>query len=582
MDNNKYINKKNLIDCAMGRRAADLRITNCKVVDVFNKNIFSSDLLIFNGQFAGFADQNTPEASKTINAEGKYIVPGFIDSHVHIESSHVSPEEFSRLIVPCGTTTIIADPHEICNVCGLDGLDYMLKASENLPLNVFFMIPSCVPATSFENSGAILKSEDIAKRMDNPRVLGLGEMMNYVGVVLNDEEVLKKILLCEEYKKITDGHSPGITGTTLDAYTSAGIHTDHECDTPKELVERLRRGMYVMLRQGSACKNVLNLLKGVTPLNSQRCVFCTDDRQPKSILEEGHINNNVKIAIAEGLDPIIAISMATINAAECYNLKDRGAIAPGRRADFMIVNNLNEFEIEKVFTSGKCVAEKGEYLIPVKKIKPEKVSGRMQVAPLTIDSFALKLKSSKVRTISIIPGSVVTNEKKAEIKLDENGYYQNIKNQDIVKIGVIERHHKTGNKAFSLLSGYGLKNGAVATTIAHDSHNIIVAGDNDRDMYLAVQELIKIGGGISIAQDNKILSSLAHPIAGIMTDISGEEFEAKLQKMHRIAKEKLQINPSIDPFMTLSFMALPVIPQLKITDLGLFDVTKFEFTTNEI
>ncbi|MDD4083609.1 MAG: amidohydrolase family protein, partial [Sphaerochaetaceae bacterium] len=440
MDNNKYINKKNLIDCAMGRRAADLRITNCKVVDVFNKNIFSSDLLIFNGQFAGFADQNTPEASKTINAEGKYIVPGFIDSHVHIESSHVSPEEFSRLIVPCGTTTIIADPHEICNVCGLDGLDYMLKASENLPLNVFFMIPSCVPATSFENSGAILKSEDIAKRMDNPRVLGLGEMMNYVGVVLNDEEVLKKILLCEEYKKITDGHSPGITGTTLDAYTSAGIHTDHECDTPKELVERLRRGMYVMLRQGSACKNVLNLLKGVTPLNSQRCVFCTDDRQPKSILEEGHINNNVKIAIAEGLDPIIAISMATINAAECYNLKDRGAIAPGRRADFMIVNNLNEFEIEKVFTSGKCVAEKGEYLIPVKKIKPEKVSGRMQVAPLTIDSFALKLKSSKVRTISIIPGSVVTNEKKAEIKLDENGYYQNIKNQDIVKIGVIERH----------------------------------------------------------------------------------------------------------------------------------------------
>jgi len=582
MDDNKFINKKNLIDCAMGRRAADLRITNCKIVDVFNKNTFSSDLLVYNGQFAGFADQNTPEAKETLDAEGKYIVPGFIDSHVHIESSHVSPEEFSRLIIPCGTTTIIADPHEICNVCGLDGLDYMLKASENLPLNVFFMIPSCVPATSFENSGAILKAKDIEKRMDNPRVLGLGEMMNYVGVVLNDEEVLKKILLSEEYGKLTDGHSPGIEGTTLDAYTSAGIHTDHECDTPKELVERLRRGMYVMLRQGSACKNVLHLLKGVTSSNSQHCIFCTDDRQPESILEEGHINNNVKLAIADGLDPITAISMATINAAECYNLKDRGAIAPGRRADFMIVNDLKELKIEKVFTSGKCVAQNGEYLVPVKKIKPEKVSGRMQVAPLTENSFTLNLKSKNVRTISIIPGSVVTNEKPAEVKLDDKGCYQNLEAQDIVKIGVIERHHKTGNKAFSLLSGYGLKNGAIATTIAHDSHNIIVAGDNDRDMYLAVQELINIGGGISIAQNNTILASLAHPIAGIMTDISGEEFEKKLRSMHKIAQEKLQINPSIDPFMTLSFMALPVIPKLKITDLGLFDVTKFEFTTTEI
>ncbi|MDD4083114.1 MAG: adenine deaminase [Sphaerochaetaceae bacterium] len=582
MDYYKYNDKKNLIDCAMGRKPADLRITNCKIVDVFNKDIFTSDLLISNGKIAGFADQNTPEALKTLDAKGKYIVPGFIDSHVHIESSHVSPEEFSRLVVPCGTTTIIADPHEICNVCGLDGLDYMLKASQDIPLNVFFMIPSCVPATSFENSGAILKAEDIQKRMDNPRILGLGEMMNYVGVVLNDEQVLKKILLSEEYGKITDGHSPGIEGTTLDAYTSAGIHTDHECDTPKELVERLRRGMYVMLRQGSACKNVLNLLKGVTNLNSQRCVFCTDDRQPASILFEGHINNNVKIAIADGLDPIIAISMATINAAECYNLNDRGAIAPGRRADFMIVNNLKDLNIEKVFTLGKCVAENNKYLVPVEKIKPEKVSGRMQVAPLTVDSFAINLKSKRVRCISIIPGSVVTNEEEATVKLDQKGNYQNQENQDIVKIGVIERHHKTGNKAFSLLTGYGLKNGAVATTIAHDSHNIMVAGDNDKDMYLAVQELIKIGGGISIAQNNKILSSLAHPIAGIMTDISGKEFEEKLRVMHGIAQDKLQINPNIDPFMTLSFMALPVIPKLKITDLGLFDVTKFEFTTNEI
>lgn len=572
---------KEIIDVASGRVAADLAIKNGKIVDVFNKEIFEGTILIKNGKFVGFGGDDFPKAKKEIDAEGHTIVPGLIDSHVHIESSHLSPGEFARLVVPCGTTTVIADPHEICNVCGVDGLDYLLKASEGLPLSVYLMFPSCVPATPFENAGAILTAKEIQSRIDNPRVHGLGELMNYPGVEAADDGILDKIMVARNAGKVIDGHSPGITGSTLDSYSASGVLTDHECDTAKELKERIRRGMYVLLREGSACHNVLNLLKGVTNQNNKYCLFCTDDRQPKSILEEGHIDNNIRISIGAGLDPLTAVCMATINAATCYRLYDRGAIAPGYRADFVLVDDLKSFNVKSVYTAGKCVAENGKYLFANPKIAPEKVSGKMNIKDFNLDKLKLALKSNKVRAIEIIPGGVVTGEKVITVERDDNNLWIYNPKQDIVKLAVVERHKGTGNVGVALLANYGLKNGAVAISIAHDSHNVMVAGDNDSDMIVAVKELERLGGGIALVQNGKILDSFCLEIAGLMTDLSGEEVDKRLTELHDIAQKKLSINKDIDPIMTLCFMALPVIPDLKLTDLGLFDVRKFSFVPNE-
>lgn len=571
---------KKLIDTASGRIPADLCIKNARVVDVFNKSVFQGDVYIAEGLFAGFGAEGFPKALKEIDARLAYMAPGFIDSHVHIESSHLCPSEFSRLVVPCGTTTVIADPHEICNVCGVDGLDYMLSASEGIALSVFLMFPSCVPATPFENAGAVLLAKDIETRINNPRVLGLGELMNFFGVAAADSDILDKLLVAYKAGKIIDGHSPGIEGSFLDAYSASGVRTDHECDTPKELEDRIRRGMYVLLRQGSACHNVASLLKGVNARNAERCLYCTDDRQPKSIIEEGHIDNNIRISIKEGLDPITAIAIATINSASCFGLKDRGAIAPGLRADFVLIDDLESFHVAEVFTEGHHVASNGKYLAFTPHFPTHNVSGMMNVKGFSIDRLALKLKGPEVRTIDIIPGSVVTNEGRAKVCLDESGIWRRGED-DIIKLAVIERHHGTGNIGLALLRGYGLRNGAVALSIAHDSHNIIVAGDNDNDMEKAVKALIELGGGIVLVKEGRILDSLAHEIAGLMTDQSGDAVSAKLAHMHALAQSELGIHKDVDPVMTLCFMALPVIPALKLTDLGLFDVTKFAFTTIE-
>lgn len=575
---------KNLIDAAMGRIPSDLCIRNCKVIDVFNKEVFESDVYVYGGRFVGFGSSSKtfPEALKTVDAHGMYMAPGFIDTHVHIESSHVSPPEYSKLVIPCGTTTVVADPHEICNVCGLDGLDYMLDSSEGLPLSVFFQIPSCVPATPFEHSGAVLLASSIEKRIDHPRVLGLGELMNYVGVQEANDEVLDKMLVAINNGKVIDGHAPLVSDSELDAYSVGGILTDHECATADELKDKLRHGMYVLLRQGSVCHDLLNLLKGVDERNQERCLFCTDDCQAKTILDNGHIDNNIRMAVDAGLDPIVAISIATLNASNCYNLKDRGAIAPGRRADFVLFESLEDIRPVEVYTEGNHVASEGKYLAKTKNfpVYPS-VLGKMNVKAFTKEKFDLKLKSNKVHTIKVIPGSVVTENNVVTVDLDENGCWKR-NEEDVVKIAVVERHHGTGNIGLALYEGFGLKGGAVATSVGHDSHNITVAGDSSEDMYVAVQELIRLGGGMAVVSGGKVLCSVEHEIAGLMADKSGQEVADELTEIQEVARKALHIRDEVDPFMTLCFMSLPVIPDIKITDCGLFDVRQYKFISVEV
>ncbi len=571
---------KHLIDVAAGREAADLCIKNCNIIDVYNRETFHGDVYIVDGLFAGFGGKDFPAAKETFDANGQCMAPGFINGHVHIESSHLSPAEFAKLVVPHGTTTVIADPHEICNVCGLAGLDYILEASKDLPLTVYCQIPSCVPATPFENAGAVLMAKEIATRIDNSRVLGLGELMNYVGVAAADGDILDKIMVAKDANKVIDGHSPVITGSLLDAYSASGVCNDHECATGEELKDRTRRGMYVLIRQGSACHDERNLLKGVNSKNASMCLFCTDDRQPKSLVEEGDIDNNIRIAIEEGIDAPTAVSIASINAARCYNLKDRGGIAPGLRADFVLVNNLKEFKVTEVFCEGQHVASKGVYIGPDIHVEPKGVSGKVNVKNFSKERLALKLNGNKVKTINITPGSIVTETGIEKVDVKDGVWVRN--DDDIVKIAVIERHKGTGNIGIGLIKGYGLKGGAVATSVAHDSHNIIVVGDNDDDMEIAVKKLIELGGGIAVVKNGKVLDYIQQEIAGLMTDKPGEVVENKISSMQDLARKELGISKDVDPFMTLCFMALPVIPELKITDLGLFDVTRFALTQIEV
>lgn len=576
------IESDKLNEIASKRLEADLCISNAKVVDVFNREIFESDILISGKYFAGFAKTGEGLAKVIKDAKGSYVIPGFIDSHVHIESSHCAPSEFSNLLIPNGVTTVVADPHEICNCSGLAGLDYMISACDKLPLNAYFMIPSCVPATSVEHSGAIILAKDIEKRIDNDRVLGLGEMMDYPGVISGNKIVHDKIQVAIDHKKVIDGHSPNIYNTDLDAYAASGILTDHECENAQELQDRIRRGMYVMVRQGTVCKDEINLLKGVTEYNYNRCLFCTDDRQAESLVNEGSINNNVRIAVREGLDPLMAISMASINSATCYHLKGLGAIAPGYVASFSITPNLKDFNMEEVYVEGKLAAVKGKILKEAAPMDlPLAIKSKIDIKNFSKNRLKLKLKKNKVRIIDIIPGGVVTAAGEATV-IVKNGEFVYNPSQDIAKIAVIERHHGTGNVALALIRGYGIKTGAIATSVAHDSHNIIVCGATDDDMELAVNELVRIGGGMALSNKGKIIGSFSHPIAGLMSLEKAPVIVDSITNLANLAHEELGISKSLDPFMTLGFMSLPVIPVYKITDMGLFDVRKFDFVDIEL
>ena len=575
---NKGMLKKG-IDVAAGRIPADLVIKNCKIADVYAGEIIEGSIAVSDGMIAGIGEY---EGLIEVDAQGRYALPGFIDSHIHIESSYVSPEELGRLLVPCGASTIIADPHEIVNVCGLQGLEYMMNASENTALDIRFMLPSCVPATPFENAGATVLAEDMKVVIDREKILGLGEFMNFPGVVFASDDVLDKLLLAKKHHKLIDGHSPGLKGNALNAYAFPQIHNDHECATIQDLRDRISRGMYVMLRQGSACHDLKTLLKGVTVHNSRRCLLCSDDRQPKTILEIGHLDDHLRICVEEGLDPITAIRMASLNAAECFGLSDRGAIAPGLRADIVLVDDLKGFHVNRMFIKGELAAEEGRYLFPVHRYDDSSVRSSFHVKDFSAEKLRLRLKSDEVYVIDVLPGGVVTGKGKANVKWDESGEFVYDPAADIVKVAVIERHKNTGNVALALLRGYGIRHGAVALSIAHDSHNIIVVGTNDADMVFAVERLIEQGGGIVLANDISVLESMPMPLGGIMSDQSGEWVMEKLNVLHEKAYEALGISGSVEPVMTLCFMSLAVIPELKLTDMGLFDVTKFSFIDLEV
>lgn len=550
----------------------DLIFRNAKIVDVFNGEVFESNLAVQNGLIMGFGDYE--EADEIIDLEGKYISPSFIDSHVHIESSMVSPKEFTELLATRGVTAIVADPHEIANVKGLDGIDYILKATENIPFDVYVMLPSSVPATPFETSGAVLEAEELSKFIGHERVLGLGEMMDFPGVMERREDIVDKIKLVEAEGKTIDGHGPMITGKELDAYISAGIKTEHEASTEEEMKERIRKGMYILIREGSAARNLETLIKYVNKDNLSRCLFCTDDRHPEDLILNGSIDNNIRLAVSLGFDPVDAIRMASINAAVAYGLNKKGGIAPGYHADFIVFEDLNDLKAEKVYKDGKLIAENGVIKEKFSEYTDDRVGSAVHIRDIVKEDIRLNLKSEDVNVIGINKNELITDLLEETVTVEDGEY--KFGNEDIIKISVIERHSGDSGIFTALLKGYGIKNGAIGTTIAHDSHNIIVAGDNDEDILACIREIKDMQGGIVIASGGKVLESLKLEIAGLMTNEKIEVVNEKLKSMIETARN-LGIPEGVDPFMTLAFLALPVIPDVKITDKGLFDVRTFEF-----
>ena len=564
-----------LIDVAAGRKPADLVLTNGKIIDVFQGTIMEGDVAIVDGKIAGIGEDY--EAVEAIDINGKYIAPGFIDPHIHVESSYVTPEEFGRLLVPHGTTTVMADPHEIVNVKGLEGLDYMIDAASHTAMDIRYMLPSCVPATNMENAGAVLNACDMVGPLETGKTAGLAEFMDFPGVIHAEDSVIDKLLVAKNLNKRIDGHSPMVNGKELNAYIAAGIENDHECSTVEELQARISRGMYVFLREGSVTQNLRTLLKGVTPENSRRCVLSGDDVHAKTIIETGHLDHAIRICVEENVNPIQAIQMATINAAECCQLYDRGAVSPGLKANLVIFSDLDNVQIDQTYIDGKLVAEQGEYLPSLTRADTSSIQSSVHIGDFSKEKLRLKLESYKARAIEVVQTEALTNEAIVDVDLDEAGEFLYNPKKDVVKIAVIERHNNTGNVFVGLLKDYGIKQGAIGISIAHDSHNLIVTGTNDEDMALVIKELKKQDGGIVLVNNDEVLCRMALPVGGIMSNMSGEEVVIEQNKVNEVAHNDLGVAHDVDPIMTLSFMSLAVIPTLKITDLGLVDVTKFEF-----
>lgn len=557
-----------LIAVAQGKTLADVVLKNAQCFNVFTGQFETGDVAIIGGYIAGVGKY---DGQQEFDLTGKFITPGFIDGHMHIESSMVSPAEFAKVVVPAGTTTLLADPHEIANVAGEKGIQYVLDATTGLPLNIFVMLPSCVPATGLETSGATLTAMELEKFIKHPQVLGLGELMDYPGVLRQDQEVLAKIEMARG--KLIDGHAPELTGPKLTAYIAAGIGSEHECVTPAEALERLGQGMYIMLREGSAAKNLLNLLPMVNHRTSRWCMFATDDRHPGDLIALGHINHMVKMAIEWGIDVGTAVQMATINPATYFGLKGTGAVAPGYHADLLVFDDLTSWKPSMVFKAGKIVAEKGKAVFSTPKIADEEIRHTMNLGKLDSSKLQIKASSSWARVMGLVPHQLITNSLEIQVPTLNGQFVQDI-SQDILKLAVFERHHATGNVGVCLLQGLGMRAGAIASTVAHDSHNVVVIGANDADMMLAVEELSKIQGGIAIVNQGKVLGSLSLPLGGLMSDQDIHTVHKQLEELHHIAAD-LGVRSCYDPFMTLAFMSLPVIPKLKLTDKGLVDVEKF-------
>jgi len=558
-----------IISAARGNIPVDILFKDVQLVNLLSAEITRTNVAVFGGKIVGFGDY---DAEKTIDAKGLYLAPGLIDGHVHLESSMLSPEEFACAVVPMGTTTVIADPHEIVNVMGMEGLQYMLEASADLPLEVYFMLPSCVPATHLETAGAIVTAEEMRQWIDNPRVLGIGEMMNFPGVLFGDPAVLEKLAVAGGDKAI-DGHAPLLRDKDLSAYISAGIRSDHECTNIDEAREKLQKGMFLMIRDGSAARNLKDLLPLVTPLNSRNCGFVTDDRHPDFLLDYGHINSMVRDAIYFGIDPIIALQMASLNTARHFGLKTKGAIAPGYDADLILFDNPIDFSIRMVYKNGMLVAENGR-TVSFNKSQISKKPGTIRVKGLSVSDLSVRATGKMVNVIDIIPNQLLT--KKVHLKCQiADGFAISDPNRDILKMAVVERHHASGNIGLGFTRGIGLKGGAIASTVAHDSHNIIVIGASDEDMLCAINEIRIMQGGQVVVENGKVLAALPLPIAGLMSEKPLLEVRDAMNTLN--SKAHLLGCRLENPFMTLSFLALPVIPDLKLTDQGLVDVNKFDF-----
>ena len=559
--NRKLLKKRRIINAAAGREPADLVLKNATYVNVFANQLCTADIAVAEGLIVGMGTYSgTVEADMT----GKIVLPGFLDAHIHLESSLVSPREFVKAVLPHGTTTVITDPHEIANVMGTDGIEYMLQATEDLPVDVRFMLPSCVPATPLDESGAVLDYRAIDSFYDHPRVQGLAEMMNFVGIIAGDDQPVEKIVAAQAHHKKIDGHAPDLVGNDLNAYIAAGVYSDHECHDLNDAIAKLERGQFIMIREGTAARNLEALAPLLCDKYSERCMFCTDDKHPNDLLEKGHIDYIVKKAIGLGVDPITAVKVACHNAARYFLLNNRGAIAPGYLGDFVIIDNFQDFHIEKVYKKGELMVENGIVKDfpepPIEQYLTDRAHSTFHVGTLTTEDF---IDHRPRGIIGMVNGEITTVDAGYSDRIDVE--------YDVLKIAVVERHKNTHHIGIGFLQGYGLKSGAVATSISHDSHNIIVVGTNEADMAAAVNRVVELNGGIVVWDGGEPKAEVPLAIAGIMSD---EPLVTVNEKLER-AKEQahaLGVSQGIDPFMTLSFMALPVIPSLRITTRGVFDV----------
>ncbi|WP_295866561.1 adenine deaminase [uncultured Oscillibacter sp.] len=561
--NRKLLKKRRIIAAAAGREKADLVLKNAAYVNVFSNELCHADIAVAEGLIVGMGRY---DGEVEQDCTGKIVLPGFLDAHIHLESSLVSPREFVKAVLPHGTTTVITDPHEIANVMGTDGIEYMLQATEGLPVDVRFMLPSCVPATPLDESGASLDYRAIDSFYDHPRVQGLAEMMNFVGVIHGDEEAVEKIVAAQAHHKKIDGHAPDLLDNDLNAYIAAGVYSDHECHDLNDAIAKLQRGQFIMIREGTAARNLEALVPLLCDKYSERCMFCTDDKHPNDLLEKGHIDYIVRRAIALGADPITAVKVACHNAARYFLLNNRGAIAPGYLGDFVIIDSFESFRIEKVYKRGELMVENGVVkdfaAPPIEPYLVERAHSTFHVDPLTAEDFAEKRPRGVIGMVS------------GEITTVDAGYSDHIDTEhDILKIAVVERHKNTHHIGVGYIQGYGLKSGAVATSISHDSHNIIVVGTSEEDMAAAVNRVTALNGGIVVWKDGHSAAEVPLSIAGIMSEEPLEDVNRKLEDA-KVKAAEMGVSPGVDPFMTLSFMALPVIPSLRITTRGVFDVTQ--------
>jgi adenine deaminase len=558
------------IDVASKRKPADIVIKNGRIIDVFNLEIFHADIAITDGVFTGIGDF---EGKTVIDANNRYVCPGFIDSHVHIESSMVTPSEFAKVVLPHGVTSVITDPHEIANVAGSEGIRFMMEDSENVPLDIFFMLPSSVPATPFENAGAILTAGDLEPFYSHKNVLGLAEVMDYPSLRNADTSIIDKLTMTTKHGGRIDGHMAGLDTNAINIYKSAGIGTDHECTTTTDAKERLRRGMYLLIREGSVAKDLTSLIPTITVNNARRCLFCTDDKHLDDLIKEGSIDHNIRLAIENELDPLLAIQIASLNAAECYGLSKKGAIAPGYEADFLLLDDLETVKISEVYKSGELVAQNDNYIgkTSIQSVLSESLTQTVKIPKITKKDLIIDIgKTQKANIIEIIPNKLITNKLIETVEVKDGYFYPSIE-KDQQKLVVVERHNQTGNIGLGIVKGFSLKDGAIATTIAHDSHNIVASGTNDTDVLKAIHILKEMNGGLVVIKNGEVMASLPLTIAGLISNKDYQTVNKDLRQLKQ-ALSSLSFNGKFNPFLTLSFLTLPVIPALKLTDLGLFDV----------